>query len=145
VPETTAPVDIENTKAVAEILLGAAYADGVYVGTEALAIHHILSDITGRKDLPDELEDHLTAFDPDAFDLEATCRRLRVGTPAERRALLALVAEVTEADSVLDLDEDAYLRRLARLIGAAPDEYADLALDVVAVRSLTSPPPLPKG
>lgn len=133
----------DEIRALADILLGAAYADGVFVGLEALAIHKILRDRLETTVLPDDLEDHLREFDPQTFDLENACAQLNLSTREQRRSLLALVAAVTEADHVFHLDEDAYIKRLARIIGADPGEFADLTVDVISVTSLAKPPPVP--
>jgi len=136
-------LSLAGFKTLAGILLGAAFADGVFVGTEALAIHKILRDLVGSGDLPEELQDYIDAFDVETFDLEAACKKLRLTTSDDRRSLLALVAQVVEADNILDLDEDAYIRRLAALIGASKDEYDDLTVEVLSISALTTPPPIP--
>ena len=133
-------LDHEELKHVASILMGAAHADGDYDGHEAEAIGDILHELLGQDQLPEDLADHLAAFHPDTFDLQASCAALGLQTRTDRTTLLALVDRVTEADTVHSIAESDYIERVGQAIGARPEEYDDLTVDVL---ELTGPPPLP--
>lgn len=127
-PDETIPTEELGT--IADLLLGAAAADGLYDRVEIDVVVDALCELGGLDELPDDLVEHLKAFDPDAFDLERTCARIDAETPEKRRSLLQLIAKVTEADEIHDLDEEHYIIRAARALGAPPEEYGDLTYDL---------------
>jgi uncharacterized tellurite resistance protein B-like protein len=129
-------------KGVAHVLVGAAHADGTAQMEEEAMILQILAEVLDTDELPEELVQHLGSFDPESFDLEQTCSALKLDTKEQRRALLEAVAQVTEVDEVHDLDETHYIVRVARAIGAEPDEYENLTVDVT---DGDVPPPVPRG
>ena len=135
--------DLETLLLIADVLSGAAHADGIKVPSESLAIYRILRDLLGVQVLPDEAQTRLDDFDPDDFDLEDTLERLDLSKSSDRQTLFAMIAEVTEADTVLDLDESSYIQQVAEFIGATPDEYEDLTVEVLSISSLVEPPALP--
>ena len=55
---------------------------------------------------------------------------------ADKRKLLELIASVNDADEVLDLAEDAYLRHVAIGMGVAEAEIADLTLEVLEDKAM---------
>lgn len=140
--------DIDTLKAMADVLLGAAYADGHHDEDERATVRAILSDVLNRTRLGRRLEAHMEAFDPATFDVREACKRLSLPTPEDRRLILSMIAEVTDADDVHHLDEDAYIRVVAEAIGAARDEFDDLTVDIVSIESVEAakplrPPPAP--
>lgn len=143
-PEATAPPvraeapepHVAQIAVLAQVLLGAAHADGFYAVTEAIAITHILARFVDLEPLPQPVRDAMRDFDHATFDLEAACRHLTVATPEDRRELLDLVSRVVDADDVVHAREGNYLRRLARAIGASP---AEVGVFLAGER----PPPLP--
>lgn len=135
--------DIEELKRIADILMGAAYADGVHEIVEAAAIRRVLAELVGGGVLPEAVAQRLEAFDIAAFRLEEACAQLEMGLPSRRRRLLQLVAQVTESDEVHDFDETDYILRVAKCIGASREEYAGLTVDV-RVDDPDQPPPVPE-
>ena len=133
---------IEELKHIADILMGAAYADGVHEIVEAAAIRRVLAELVGGGALPDAVARRLEAFDIAAFRLEETCANLKMSSPDRRRRLLQLVAQVTESDEVHDFDETDYILRVARSIGASREEYEGLTVDV-RFEDPNQPPPVP--
>lgn len=132
---------------VADILLGAAHADGAKDGSEEARIRRLLGELLGSETLPAALDAHLAGFDLAGFDLARTAA-VFADDPADRkRQLLELVAAVGDADDILDTREDDYLAQVAKAIGAARDTYADLVLEVEelrgALQSVRLPPPFP--
>jgi len=140
----------ERVELIADLLMGAAYADGQLQGEEAAAVRRLLGVLLETAVLPGQLESRIRAFTPQVFSLEATAEPFRGDSTANKRRLLELVAAVHEADGELDLDEDEYLKRLASALGMADAELRDLALsvDVTELRDnlpVLSAPPWPPG
>ena len=134
-------LNLDELKTIALILMGAAHADGSVDGDEADTILEILAEMVGDRDMPD-LRSHLDGFDPSAFDLGAAAASLHLSGAEDRRSLLLLVARVTDADDVHDLREDDYIREVAAAIGAEPEEYANLTVELTFISSL-EPPEIP--
>jgi uncharacterized tellurite resistance protein B-like protein len=135
-------LDSDGAQALADLLLGAAYADGSFDGSERQAIERVLGERVGLP-LPPALAAHVASFDPATLDVEAAVARLGLRGASDRRGLLALVASVTDADDIHDLSEDAYLNRLADAAGADEDERRGVTLDIIWDLSLV-PPPMPQ-
>ena len=133
----------EKMKRVASILMGAAFADGRYEHVEGVAVRRVLAEMAEDEDLPAEVQQRIDDFDPDSFDLEGECSLLFLTSSDERKELLKMVAVVTDADDVHDLDESYYIVQVARCIGASEDEYAGLTIEILAVSE--GPPPVPKS
>lgn len=130
-------------KALESVLLGAAYADGDLAREESEAIDLVVEALSGDEDLGFELFLHRSTFDPATFQLEQACAELDLKTPQERRFVLKLVARITDSDKVHDVDESAYIVQVARALGAAWQEYADLVVEVVDDGQPGGPPPMP--
>jgi uncharacterized tellurite resistance protein B-like protein len=135
--------EIEELKHIADILMGAAYADGVHEIAEASAIRRVLAELAGGAALPEAVSARLEAFDVGAFRLEESCAKLQMGSPERRRCLLQLVAQVTESDEIHDFDETDYIVRVAQCIGASRAEYEGLTVDV-RFEDADRPPPVPE-
>lgn len=136
-------LQIEKMKKIADILMGAAFADGRYEQAEGETVQRVLADMSEDKELPTEVRQQIEAFDPESFDLESTCSMIFLTDSDERRTLLKLVAAVTEADEVHDLDESDYIVQVARAIRAEEDEYEGLTIEILSVTDAASPPPVP--
>ena len=132
---------------IADLLMGAAFADDELEGAEYDAVKRALAQAMGVDDVPPVLAARLEWFQPDEFDLGAAVRELGLSAKADKRQLLELIVLVQEADDVIDLAEDAYLRRVAEAMGLAPDDYSDLAIEDLSIErgteSILNPPPLP--
>lgn len=133
-----------------ELLLGAAYADAELHDREKTEIRALMTELTGEPRV--EVEACIAAFEPERFDMEATARNFRDDPDADRRRLLRLVSTVSEADDVLDLAENEYLRALATALALPPSALEGLTIDVdfeeikdtfEAVRK--GPPPTPRS
>lgn len=133
-----------------ELLLGAAYADDELHDREKTEIRALMTELTGEQRV--EVEACIAAFEPERFDMEATARNFRDDPDADRRRLLRLVSTVSEADDVLDLAENEYLRALAAALALPPSALEGLTIDVdfeeikdtfEAVRK--GPPPTPRS
>jgi uncharacterized tellurite resistance protein B-like protein len=109
-----------------DLFLGAMYADHRFADEEKRAVTRMLCDLICKPELPPELTQHISDFDPTKFDLYATASDFVSDPPMNRRRLLELVAQLCVSDGVFDLEEDEYLHRLARALGM---EYEDIVLD----------------
>lgn len=124
--DPSAPVEthVAELATLAELMLGAAHADGKATWPERSALASVLSGFLGHKDLPAEVTARIQAFDPKTFDLAAALKRLTVRTADDRAQLLGVLARVTDADARLLHGEVLYLKQVASLIGATADELA---------------------
>jgi uncharacterized tellurite resistance protein B-like protein len=140
---------------IADLLMGAAHADAQVDKVELDAVKKLLCQFTGSPSLSARLEQRVASFDPKRFDIRATVSKLHLKTDVEKRKLVELVAAVEQADDVIDLAEDAYLRRVADALGLPPAAYEDLTVDVIDIEEIrqsllpplpgaAKPPPLPK-
>ncbi|MCC6524037.1 MAG: TerB family tellurite resistance protein [Polyangiaceae bacterium] len=135
---------------IADLLMGAACADRDVAAAEVATVRAILCRALGASALPPELEARIVAFSPAIFRVEHAVGWLGLSDPAAKRQLLELIVAVRDADGVLDLEEDAYLRHVAEALGLPPEAYADLTLDVADVPAAgaallgKAPPPLPR-
>jgi hypothetical protein len=132
-----------------DLLLGAAFADRVFVAREREEVQALLADLVGGR-LPSRLEARIAMFDPARFDLAATAAAFATDDADDRRRVLFLVAAIHEADEELDFAEDAYLRALAAALNLPDSALAGLTLEVevedardelAKLRKLPPPPP----
>lgn len=119
----------DRVNVLADLFLGAVFADGTGAVEEKDAVRKLLRELLVMKELPKEIEARIAEFDPKSFDLEAVAADFATDPPMNKRRLLELVARLALADGVLDLDEDAYVRKLGACLELAPSEFADLVLD----------------
>jgi uncharacterized tellurite resistance protein B-like protein len=133
---------------IADLLMGAAHADHAMDGQELGTVKALLCRFLSADALPEWLEWRIGDFDPEHFDVEACVQKLALATQDEKRKLLELCAAVHEADDTWDLDEDAYLRRVASALGLAESDYGDLTISELRIDRISRaliPPPLPKS
>ncbi len=135
---------------IADLLLGAAFADKTMEGREEATVRKLLGELLGNAELPADVDTRIKKFDAKAFNLAAAAKDFAQDPPIQKRKLLELVAAIRDADDEIDLDEDEYLRTLGLAIGLKAAEFADLTLDIEIedlkqnLKSLRSiPPPTP--
>jgi uncharacterized tellurite resistance protein B-like protein len=121
----------DHIDTITDLLLGAAYADKRLEGDELDAISNMLCQMLGVDELPDSQRARMKAFNPAKHDAVAAAKSLGPLGEDERRKLLDLVASVNEADDEIDLDEDAYLRKVAKGLGVSDEALGDLALEIL--------------
>lgn len=134
---------------ITDLFMGACWADDEFSEDEQKTVRRLLADLMVVDALPPHIEDRITSFDPLAFDLEAAAKDFEADPPMAKRRLLELVGKMVDADGVVDMQEDEYLRRLAGLLDMAYADYSDLVLDfeVEELRETfeqlrSAPPPL---
>lgn len=141
------PVNMDLTEdqleALAELMLGMAYVDDELEDEEFDLVYEILDGITPGK-LPEFLDDYILTFDPDALVVSETVERLGFTEPDERRIVLNMLAGIAEADNVLALEESDFLKEVGQALGASPDEYELMTLEVLSEVGAATPPPVPE-
>lgn len=134
---------------ITDLFLGALWADDEFTEDEQRAVRNLLAELLLVKpdELPTGVEDRLRNFDPLKFDVESAARDFAADPPMAKRRLLELVGRMVDADGVLDMKEDEYLRRLANALAMDYGEYSDLVLDYevselrASFEQLRVPPP----
>jgi uncharacterized tellurite resistance protein B-like protein len=116
---------------VADLLMGAAYADARLEGEEKAAVRRLLREVLGAPALPIDVDFRIDEFRPEAFDLGEAGAAFVDDPPELKRRLLELLAAVHGADREYDHLEDEYLRRVGGAIGLPDDRYRDLLTTVV--------------
>jgi len=146
---------------ISDLLMGAAFADQAFGGSEYEAVKSALARAMGVDKVPPVLAARLEWFDPASFDLAKTVAELGLEADEEKRQLLELIASVQAADQVLDIAEDSYLRKVAEALGLPRELYEDLVIQDLSIESVRGaaatlleptgrrpgrkPPPLPKA
>jgi len=121
------PADTDLLQLVADLLLAAACSDGEICTRERNSMRKIQARLTGGA-VPAWLEKHIIHFDPNAFDLEATARRLRQLPIDQRRYVAELVREVCDANNVFDIEEERFLVSVILSLALAPEDNKDLVV-----------------
>lgn len=116
---------------IAQLLLGAAYADKRLAGAEITRIRSLLSTLLGGAEVPDALLRLIDTFSPAAFNVQQVATGLDGLSQEDKRKLLELVASVNDADEELDLAEDIYLRTVAAALGLPQEAFSDLTLEIL--------------
>ncbi len=132
-------LDEAQLKALCDVLMAAAHADGEFDGLEAGEISDVLAEVISGN-LPDALSTQLSRFSAEAFKLCDSVGPLLTLAKPDRLAVLGLVTRVIEADAVHDMAEADFLRALALALDCA---VSDVAMHTFNVEIIT-PPPLPK-
>src|SRR5690606_4210610 len=114
-----------------DLVMGAGWADDEFAEDEQRAVRRVIADLVAVEPdaLPAPVEKRIRDFDPLKSDLEAAARDFADDPPMAKRRLLELVGRMVDADGVVDMQEDEYLRRLAGHLGMEYSEYSDLVLD----------------
>ncbi len=118
-------IHVRELVAIAEILLGVAYADRRFDAVEFDAIRAILGDFAHVGELPEAVSAAIRAFDADTFELSASVAQLEIRAD-NKLPLLQMVLGVADADRVRDPAEQHYFHRLATAIGASSEEVEAL-------------------
>ena len=112
---------VTRNERIADLLMGAAYADAQLDGRESEAVAACLAKAMDVDALPAEMKERIRSFDPRDFDPADAARSLGLEGEADKLQLIAFLAAVTDADGSFDLDENAYLEQVAEALGL-PEE-----------------------
>lgn len=116
---------------VADILMGAAYADQHLAGDERTAVRQLLRQLLDAETLPMDLDFRIDEFTANTFDLTKTAAVFANDAPEIKRHLLELVAAIHAADQEFDLAEDEFVHRLGEALGLPHSAYKDMIISVV--------------
>lgn len=122
------PAEDSLLRAVADVLLAAAHADGQACAKELRTVRRLVSDLAALDAPPAWLEDRIRTFDPSRFDLLTTTERLRDVPAVQRRYVIELVRAVCDANNAFDLEEESFLIRLALALSLSQEDSADLVV-----------------
>ena len=141
---STLSLNLSQICHVAELLLGAANADGDFDGHEAETIGDILRSLVPGEALPNEVTSHLAQFDVDELDLNASATPLRALPEDARQAILKLIVQVVDADEIHDMAEDRYIKQVAEALNVDESHVDQFTVDIIEITDIPTPPPLPK-
>jgi uncharacterized tellurite resistance protein B-like protein len=135
---------------ICDLLLGAAYADKVFVDREKETLYELLGKLI-EGDLPAGLKARIDHFDPEGFDVTEHAGSFASDTLEDKTKLLELVAAIHAADEEFDFAEDEYLRKLGESLNMPQEVLSRFTLDIEIEelkddlsRLRKSPPPLPQ-
>ena len=126
----------EHIDTITNLLLGAAYADKRLEGEELRAITKMVCKLLGTDELPEEQSARLKAFNPAKFDVATAAGSLSSLGDDDKKKVLDLIASLNESDDELDLDEDAYLRKVASALGVDESVIAEHTIEVLSDEDL---------
>lgn len=118
--EGTPEAHVRELAALAELMLGAAWADGSKVAVEVVAIAEQLKEFVETTSLPSHVIRVMDRFDPASFDPKSACAALRFANHDDRLSVITLLARIAGADKILHPAEQAYLDVVATAIGLDP-------------------------
>jgi len=130
------PAMKEHIDTITDLLLGAAYADKRLEGEELRAITKMVCKLLGADELPDAQAAQLKAFNPAKFDVAAAAGSLSSLSDDDKKRVLDLVASLNESDDVIDMDEDAYLRKVANGLGVDESVIAEHTIEILSDEDL---------
>lgn len=106
---TALKFDEEQYFSLAKLLLAAAYADGDFHALERDVIQDFLRNTIGDHMMNDRVVERLVEFDPKNCNVEKLVNGLRIETDEQHQAVLAIIAQVADADSKLDGGEETFI------------------------------------
>jgi len=120
--------DLDSIRPVANILVGAAMADGEFSESEQKTVRGLLCQLMGTDTLPEALEQELREIDPARFDLQEQVAALRQHSHTSEQRLLQLVRKVCDADHTIDLREDNYMVGLALALSLRTSTFGHMII-----------------
>ena len=117
---------------VADLLMAAALSDGHFHDKERQALLSELAKAFDLDAIPQGISETLSTFDENQFSLSRSSESLRTLDQTAKRAVLKLIVNISIADGVIDLRENAFLMAAASAIEADKSLLAQLADERVA-------------
>lgn len=108
--------DLPRATALADILCGAATADGHFDPSEHVVVDAMIMKVLGVGVLPESVHAHVRAFDPTRFDLMTALDTLALKTERDKKALLQVVTDIVHADERVSESERNFVTRLGLLL-----------------------------
>jgi uncharacterized tellurite resistance protein B-like protein len=144
------PLAADRILPLCDLLLGAAFADQHLHDKEKEEVRALLGDLVGE--VPPEVDAHIVAFNPRAFDLAGAVTPFLSDSEDDRKKLVVLASAIVEADGEHDFAEDDYLRALAAALGLPASALDGLTADITEeelqdtfAQVRKRPPPPPPG
>lgn len=116
---------------IGRLLVGAAYADGDYHELEEDQIERILGEFVHDEETASRVASAVNDFDPDAFSVQTAVDHLGTLEETDRQLVLNMVGHVVDADFTHDFSESDYVEQVAEALGAGPEDYRDLTVELV--------------
>lgn len=123
---------------ISDLLMGAAYADNELDGREVKVVNGLLAKIMGLPKITPDIESRTKSFDPKAFDASKAAIALNLKSELEKRQLIEVIAAVTEADGVIDFDENTYIETVAGALGLSKQAISAFTIEILSVEELES-------
>lgn len=137
--DKTLELNENQLKALAHLLLGAAWADNELHGLETAAIDRILKNLVNPGLVPEEVTDYIKSFERGDLSVSDAVAELGIEDAEDRRAVLGLVATVIDADFTYDFQEGDYLKEVASALGAPQEEFRDHIVRTVRLKKVSRP------
>lgn len=125
-----------------DILMAMAASDGQTDPKEATMIIDRLMEVGDASANRATLVARQASFDRSAFKLSESIAGLGSLKESERHEILRAIEHVEEADGVIHLDEESFLRQVGRMLGFSEDVLD--AMTVTIIHDGPQPPPLKK-
>lgn len=135
--DKTLELNENQLQSLAHLLLGAAWSDKELHGLEAAAVDRILKGLVEEGNLPPVVTDYIDTFDPENVSIEEAVNGLGITDADDRRAVVALVATVIDADFTYDFQEGDYLKKVANALGSPKEEYKSHIVRTVRLKKVS--------
>lgn len=122
------PPDEGLLRALADVLLAAAHADGKACARELRTVKRLMTAVAAVDAPPSWIDEQIRRFDPSRFDLATVTERLRELPAVQRRHVIELVRAVCDANNAFDLEEENFLVRLALTLSLSQEDFGDLVV-----------------
>jgi uncharacterized tellurite resistance protein B-like protein len=107
----------EQYFSLAKLLLAAAYADGEFHALERDVIEDFLRDTIGDHKMNNRVIERLVEFDPKDCDVEQLVDGLLIETDEQHQEVLAIIAQIADADQKLDGGEETFIGDIVAALG----------------------------
>ena len=121
-------------RAIVDLLLAAAHADGELCRREVRAIRRLTTQLLHVSTAPDWIERRIENFDPKSFVLTSATHRLSSLPAEQKRYVLDVTRRVCDANDAYDLEEEAFMSTLVLAL-KCPSEDSD---DLIITQATTS-------
>ncbi|MFB6351669.1 MAG: TerB family tellurite resistance protein [Bradymonadaceae bacterium] len=116
---------------IGRLLVGAAYADGDYHKLEEDQIERVLGEFVHDREMASRIAEEVNQFDLDSFSVGEAVDNLGTLNETDRKLVLNMVGHIVDADFTHDFAESDYVRKVAEALGADPEDYEGLTVELV--------------
>lgn len=134
-PEWTLVVndDVTDLLPIADLLMAAAWADGILDPRERDKALELLAQLAGKdsfEECPPRLVVRVAEFQPSKYDMATAAQAFRALSARERRRLVAMVREICDANGAFDLEEDRFVMALVFALALTEEDVGELVFKV---------------